>query len=134
MGAVVEIWFEYLIPFLLKDSHIVHWKLNHPIRNNGLHHGLGQGHERIWSSCIGALKTNSIWLRWIAQWVAGGRKHEAVPPNPEPLPPLPLLFLAIAITSCHCNPDVFCHIVGYPTKLSLLRVSQKKTWFQNSLE
>ena len=24
MGAVVEIWFEYLIPFLLKDSHIVH--------------------------------------------------------------------------------------------------------------
>ena len=23
MGAVVEIWFEYLIPFLLKDSHIV---------------------------------------------------------------------------------------------------------------
>ena len=25
MGAVVEIWFEYLIPFLLKDSHIVHW-------------------------------------------------------------------------------------------------------------
>ena len=25
MGAVVEIWFESLIPFLLKDSHIVHW-------------------------------------------------------------------------------------------------------------
>jgi len=25
MGAVVEIWFEYLIPFLLKDSHIVQW-------------------------------------------------------------------------------------------------------------
>ena len=24
MGAVVEIWFESLIPFLLKDSHIVH--------------------------------------------------------------------------------------------------------------
>ena len=24
MGAVVEIWFEYLNPFLLKDSHIVH--------------------------------------------------------------------------------------------------------------
>ena len=23
MGAVVEIWFESLIPFLLKDSHIV---------------------------------------------------------------------------------------------------------------
>ena len=26
MGAVVEIWFESLIPFLLKDSHIVHWE------------------------------------------------------------------------------------------------------------
>ena len=25
MGAVVEIWFESLIPFLLKDSHIVQW-------------------------------------------------------------------------------------------------------------
>ena len=27
MGAVVEIWFESLIPFLLKDSHIVQWWL-----------------------------------------------------------------------------------------------------------
>ena len=27
MRAVVEIWFESLIPFLLKDSHIVHWGL-----------------------------------------------------------------------------------------------------------
>ena len=29
MGAVVEIWFESLIPFLLKDSHIVHWLPSH---------------------------------------------------------------------------------------------------------
>ena len=28
MGAVVEIWFESLIPFLLKDSHIVQWPIN----------------------------------------------------------------------------------------------------------
>ena len=28
MGAVVEIWFESLIPFLLKDSHIVHCGLS----------------------------------------------------------------------------------------------------------
>ena len=27
MGAVVEIWFESLIPFLLKDSHIVHCRV-----------------------------------------------------------------------------------------------------------
>ena len=27
MGAVVKIWFESLIPFLLKDSHIVHWEI-----------------------------------------------------------------------------------------------------------
>ena len=30
MGAVVEIWFESLIPFLLKDSHIVQWVATDP--------------------------------------------------------------------------------------------------------
>ena len=32
MGAVVEIWFESLIPFLLKDSHIVHWLAKKALR------------------------------------------------------------------------------------------------------
>ena len=38
MGAVVEIWFESLIPFLLKDSHIVHWLevLQSPNKDNTL--------------------------------------------------------------------------------------------------
>ena len=28
MGAVAEIWFKSLIPFLLKDSHIVQWLID----------------------------------------------------------------------------------------------------------
>ena len=40
MGAVVEIWFESLIPFLLKDSHIVHcWAVHFKRGRHSLGHG-----------------------------------------------------------------------------------------------
>ena len=50
MGAVVEIWFESLIPFLLKDSHIVQWWPMHPTH---------QSHHYNWKEEI-ALKKNIL--------------------------------------------------------------------------
>ena len=59
MGAVVEIWFESLIPFLLKDSHIVHCWAVHFKRGR---HSLGHGFDLLvlWHLQIDGASSRSI--------------------------------------------------------------------------
>ena len=43
MGAVVEIWLEYLIPFLQWDSRIVHWYFLQDENSRRIYRIIGMG-------------------------------------------------------------------------------------------
>ena len=57
MGAVVEIWFESLNPFLLKDSHIVQWQRRQILAANNVpleREGLETKEHKIVCVCVKA--------------------------------------------------------------------------------
>ena len=62
MGAVVEIWFESLIPFLLKDSHIVHCWAVHFKRGR---HSLGHGFDLLVFVNLNVIRS---WLQIFLFW------------------------------------------------------------------
>ena len=58
MGAVVEIWFESLIPFLLKDCHIVQWL--HGSSCNGVKRA-----RSFWEPALAGFEDTRLWLRFV---------------------------------------------------------------------